>query len=100
MAVGVTEIVAVTGAVPVFIAVKDAISPDPLAPSPIVELEFVQVNVLPAGLLVKLVEGTTPLLQMFMFAGTFADGTGCIVITAVSLTAGQLPVAAIVLVTV
>lgn len=98
--VGVTVIVAVTGAVPVFVAGKDAISPKPLAPSPIVVLEFVQVNVPPAGLLVKFVEGATPLLQRFIFAGTLAVGKGCMVITAESLTAGQLPVAATVLVTV
>ena len=40
--VGVTVIVAVTGADPVLTAANTAILPDPLAPRPIVELSFVQ----------------------------------------------------------
>ena len=40
---GVTTIVATTGAVPVFVAVNDAISPVPLAASPIEISSFVQV---------------------------------------------------------
>jgi hypothetical protein len=40
---GVTTIVATTGAVPAFIAVNDAIFPDPLAARPIDGWSFVQV---------------------------------------------------------
>jgi hypothetical protein len=43
---GVTTIVAVTGALPVFTAVNDAILPLPLAPNPIEVLSFVQVKTL------------------------------------------------------
>jgi hypothetical protein len=42
LAVGVTEIVAVTGAVPEFTAVKAGIFPDPLAARPIEGVVFVQ----------------------------------------------------------
>jgi hypothetical protein len=41
-AVGVTVMVAVTSAVPVFVAVKDAIFPVPLAARPILAVLFVQ----------------------------------------------------------
>ena len=44
--------VAVTGVVPVLVAVKAGVFPEPLAASPIVVLEFVQANVVPATLLV------------------------------------------------
>ena len=40
--VGVTTMVATTGAVPVFTAVKEAISPLPLAASPMLVVVFVQ----------------------------------------------------------
>ena len=40
--VGVTIIVAITGAVPVLVAVKPVISPVPEAANPIVRSEFVQ----------------------------------------------------------
>jgi hypothetical protein len=43
LAVGVTVIVAITGVVPVFVAVKVGIFPVPLAASPIVGSLFVQV---------------------------------------------------------
>jgi hypothetical protein len=39
--VGVTVIVAVIGELPVFVAVKDAILPDPLAASPMLVVLFV-----------------------------------------------------------
>ena len=76
---GVTVMVAEIGDVPVLVAVNEAISPDPLADKPIAVLELVHENVPPAGVLVKFVEGTDPLLQTVMFAGTItvgADGTG------------------------
>ena len=45
---GVTVIVAVTGAVPVFTAVKEAMSPVPLANNPIEGVLFVHKYVVPA----------------------------------------------------
>ena len=45
---GVTVIVAVTGAVPLFTAVKDAISPVPLEARPMLVLLFVQLYSVPA----------------------------------------------------
>ena len=61
LAVGVTVIVAVIGDDVVFVAVNEAISPVPLAASPIAVLLFVHANVAPAVALVKLVAATFPL---------------------------------------
>jgi len=77
---GVTVMVAEIGDVPVLVAVNEAISPDPLADKPIAVLELVHENVPPAGVLVKFVEGTDPLLQTVMFAGTITVGVGFTVI--------------------
>jgi len=48
VAVGVTVIVAVKGDVPAFVAIKDGISPVPLAANPIDVLLFAQLNTVPA----------------------------------------------------
>jgi hypothetical protein len=72
--VGVTVIVAVIAVVPVFVAVNDGIFPEPLAAIPIAVLEFVQAKVPPAGVLIKLVAATAPLLVTVMFAGTVTVG--------------------------
>jgi len=61
--VGVTVIDTLTGLVPVLTAVNDGILPVPPAPRPMAVFGFVQVYVLPAGTLTKLVAGTTSLLQ-------------------------------------
>ena len=53
-AVGVTVMVAVTGAVPVLTAVKEAISPVPLAARPMEVFEFVQEKLVFPKLEVKL----------------------------------------------
>ena len=74
--VGVTAIVAVIFVVPVFVAVNEAMSPDPLAANPIAVLVFVQVNVPPAGTLTKVVAGIVALLQTEIFAGTVTVGVG------------------------
>jgi hypothetical protein len=58
--VGVTVIVPVIGAAPLFVPVKEAIFPDPLAPSPIAVFEFVQDVVAPTGVEVKLTTGVAP----------------------------------------
>jgi hypothetical protein len=68
--------VAVIGAFVVLVAVNPGILPLPLAPSPIVVLEFVQTKLPPAGLLIKFVAGTAVLLQTLMFAGTVTVGIG------------------------
>jgi hypothetical protein len=48
LAAGVIVIVAVTGAVPLLIAVNEGMSPEPLAAKPIDELLFVQLKTVPA----------------------------------------------------
>jgi hypothetical protein len=68
--VGVTVIVAVTGAPVKFVAVKDAISPVPDAAMPIVGSLFVHVKVAPAGVLANAVAATVPPLHTVMFTGT------------------------------
>jgi len=78
-AVGVTVIVADIGLVPVLVAVNDGMLPEPLAAKPIAVLEFVQVKVAPGVTLVKVLAGTTPLLQTVILAGTDTAGIGCIV---------------------
>ena len=71
-----TEIVAVIGLFPVFVAVNEAISPVPLAPIPMSVLELVHVKVPPDGVLVKVVAATVPVLHTVMFAGTVTVGVG------------------------
>jgi hypothetical protein len=78
--VGVTVIVVDIGVLPVFVAVNDGILPEPLPPRPIAMLEFVHVNVPPAGVLAKFVAGTVPLLHTVMSAGTVTVGVGFTVI--------------------
>jgi hypothetical protein len=56
-------IVAVIGAVPVFVAVKEGISPEPLAARPIAVLLFVQVKVVPATGPASVFAGTVAPLQ-------------------------------------
>jgi len=68
--------VAVIGAFVVLVAVNPGILPLPLAPSPIVVLEFVHTKLPPAGVLIKFVAGTAVLLQTLMFAGTVTVGIG------------------------
>lgn len=97
---GITEMVAVTGVVPVFIAVNPGTFPVPPDNRPIEVLELVHANVLPSGVLLKFDGGTVPLLQTLMLAGTKAMGTVLIMMYAVSLTAGQLPEAAMLFVTI
>ena len=71
-----TEIVAVIGLLPVFVAVNEAISPVPLAAKPIAVLELVHANEPPDGLLTKFVAETVPLLHTVMFAGAVTVGVG------------------------
>lgn len=62
-AVGVTTTVATTGAVPVLVAVKPEILPDPLAAKPIDGLLLVHVKVVPATGLVNVQPGAANPLQ-------------------------------------
>ena len=78
--VGVTVIVAVIGDAVVFVAVNAGTFPVPLAAKPIAVLLLVHANVPPAGVLVKLVAATLPLLHTVMFAGTVTVGVGSTVI--------------------
>jgi len=73
--VGVTVMVATRAVVPVFVAVKEGTFPEPLTAKPIAELEFVQVNVAPVGVLTKLVAATLLPLTTSKFAGTLTVET-------------------------
>jgi hypothetical protein len=61
---GVTVIFAVMGKVPVFVAVKAVILPEPLAVSPIAVLSFVQLYVVPATPPVKFIALAVALLHI------------------------------------
>ena len=75
---GVTVMVAVTGVLPVLIAVKVDISPVPIAASPMEGLSFVQLNtVLGTGLL-KVIAVVLLLLQTIWSAGSLTVGIGLI----------------------
>ena len=80
MTEGVTVIVAVIGEVPVLIAEKLPISPEPEAANPIEVVLFVHVKVPPEGVLAKLVAATVPPLQTSIFDGTVTVGVGLTVI--------------------
>ncbi len=79
--VAVTEMVAMIGAFPVLVALKDGISPVPLSVSPIAVFEFIQLKVPPAGVLAKVVPVTVSPLQTEIFAGTVTVAVGITVIT-------------------
>ncbi len=80
LTVGVTDIVAVIGSVPVFVAVNDAMFPVPLEAKPIAVFEFDHVYDPPVGTLVKVVAGMEFPLQTVIFAGTETVGVGFTVI--------------------
>ena len=67
LTVGVTVIVATTGVVPVFVAVKDGKFPIPEAANPIVRSLVVQVNVVPVTGLVNVISLEGELLQYSRF---------------------------------
>jgi hypothetical protein len=75
-----TLMVDVIGAPVELVAVKELTSPFPLAPIPMAVLLLVQLNVAPAGLLLKVVEGTLSPLQTAMLLGTLIVGPGLTVI--------------------
>ncbi len=67
-------------AVPVFVAVNDAIFPDPLDARPIAVFEFVHVQDPPVGVVAKVVAGMTSFLQTVILDGTETVGVGFTVI--------------------
>lgn len=73
-------IVAVTGEVPVFVAVNAGVLPEPLAARPMLVVEFVHVNVVPGTGLVNATDGTPAVLQYAMFATLVTVGVGLTVI--------------------
>jgi len=76
---GVTVIVAETGALELFTAVKIGGFPIPLAASPIDGLLFVQLLTLPTTLLMKSTIFVSSPLQMEIFCGTVTVGVGTMV---------------------
>lgn len=81
--VGVTVIVAVTGAAVLLIAVKLAILPEPLAASPMDVLLFVQLYTVPATFPVKITAAVGCPLHSVWFACALTVGTGLTVIVKV-----------------
>ena len=76
-AVGVTEMVAVTGVVPVFTALKDGIvAVLPLAARPMDGAELVHAKVVPAVVLVNVAVGTVAPLHTVLLDGTVTFGVG------------------------
>jgi hypothetical protein len=75
LAVGVIVIVAVTGVLPLFVAVKDVISPVSEAARPIDVVLLVQLNVVPLTALLKVMAVVLALLQTDCVVG-FATATG------------------------
>jgi hypothetical protein len=84
-------IVAVTAVPPVLTAVKDGGLPVPVAARPIEVFEFVQLNVEPAGVLLRVTEGAVEPLQTVTGATVFTVGTGFTVTVAIAVPA-QVPV--------
>ena len=76
----ITVIVAVIGALVVFVAVNDGISPVPLAASPIEMLSFVQLKLLPLTLPIKFTVLVVALLHKTWLAGCTTFGVGLTVI--------------------
>ena len=97
---GVKVMVAVTGTVPVFTAVKDAIVPVPEAPRPMDVFELLQETTVLKGTPRKLIAGTISLLHTLISRGTTTVGRALMVMLAVALTAGHPAVADMLLVTV
>lgn len=81
LAVGVTVITPVIGAVVVLVAVNEGTLPVPPAPSPIAVLLLVHVKVVPGVGLVNVVDVTPALWHTWKLAGTVTTGMGLTVIT-------------------
>ena len=79
LAAGVTEIVAMTGAVPLFTAVKAGMGPVPVDARPIDDRELVQVKDVPLTGPAKANSEIASLLHQFWFATLFTVGIGWMV---------------------
>ena len=82
LSAGVTVMVALIAEAELLVAVNDGTWPFPLAARPMAGLEFVHVNVAPAGELVKVVAAILAPGHTLMAAGTLKIGTGLTVTTA------------------
>ena len=76
LAVGVTERTAFIGDEPKLTAVKLGVFAEPLAASPMVAFEFVQLNVVPATVLENTDDETTPLWHTTTLEGVNILGIG------------------------
>ena len=85
LAVGVTEMMAVTGAEPVLDAVNTGVFPEPVAIRPMDVFVFVQLNVVPATVLLNADAAKFPPLQMDGLAGTVSVGIGLTVTLAMAV---------------
>jgi hypothetical protein len=77
---GVTTIADVIAAVPVFVAIKEAMSPVPLAAIPVAVLLFVHANVVPDTAPVKVIAVVLAPLHRVWLVGTVTVGVGLTVI--------------------
>ena len=84
-ATGVTVTVEVTGAVPVFVAVKEAILPDPEVPRPMDALLFVQLYPVTPADPVKAIAAVGAPLQIVWLATGFTVGVGTTVTVCVAV---------------
>src|SRR4051812_23935064 len=73
---GVTVMVPEIALEPLLVAVNAGTLPVPLAARPIAVLEFVQVYVAPAGVLLSVLAGTASPSQYVPFAGAVMEGVG------------------------
>jgi hypothetical protein len=85
LAVGVTVMVADIGKALVLVAINPGMFPLPLPASPMDVLLFVHAKVAPGVVLLKLLNGTEPLLQTVTLAGTVMFGIGFTVTVTVLL---------------
>jgi len=87
---GTAEIIAITTALVVLIAVKDGISPAPLPANPIEVLLLLHVTVVPLTVPVKFITLVAAPLHIVWLAGTAIFGVGFTVIVKLCAVPGQL----------
>lgn len=87
---GVTVTIAVTGAVPEFVAVNDEIFPIPEAANPIEGVLLAHSNIVPVTVPVKLIAPDALALQSTKLLGAVTVGIGFTVAVTVDVTPGQL----------
>lgn len=87
---GVTVTIAVTGAVPEFVAANDEIFPVPEAANPIEGVLLAHSNIVPVTVPVKLIAPEALALQSTKLLGAVTVGIGFTVAVTVDVTPGQL----------